>query len=198
MLSLFLLYIHRILDRIRALISDVLIVSELTQDSAKSTVPLNLSVTIRKRIIEENVMGEDIVGVVKIFAGVSPPKGWCFCDGKLLSVAEFPDLFAVIGVIYGGDGVSTFAVPDLRGRVPVGAGRGPGLTHRSLGQVYGNETVVIDVNNLPLLISDGVVPMGQSANHSVTPEPPKGDVDNMQPSITLNYIICCEGRRPDV
>ena len=195
MLSLFLLYVHRILNGIRSLISDVLIVNELTQDNVKTTVPLNLSVTIRKRIVAENVMSEDIVGVVKIFAGVTPPSGWRLCDGSVLSITDFPDLFSAIGTIYGGDGISTFALPDLRGRVPVGAGAGPGLSHRSMGQVYGSETVVIDINNLPLLISDSVVPMGQSTNHSVTSNPPKGEVDNMQPSITLNYIICCEGRR---
>jgi microcystin-dependent protein len=195
MLSIFLLYIHRILNGIRSLISDVILVNQLAQDSVKTTVPLNLSVTIRKRIVEENVMGEDIVGVVKIFAGMTPPRGWRFCDGSLLSVAEFPDLFSTIGTIYGGDGISTFALPDLRGRVPVGEGRGPGLTYRSLGQMYGSETVVIDVNNLPILISDGVAPMGQSANRSVAHGSPRQDVDNMQPSITLNYIICCEGMR---
>lgn len=198
MFSILLLYLHRILNGIRSLLQDVIIVNDLLEEKTKTTVPLNLNVTVRKRIVEENVMNEDVIGVVKIFAGMTPPKGWKFCDGSLLLISDCPDLYSVIGTIYGGDGTKTFALPDLRGRVPVGSGKGSGLTHRSLGQIFGSETVVIDVNNLPILISDGVNPMGSSPNHSVTPDQPKGDVDNMQPSLTLNYIICCEGRRPDV
>jgi len=196
MISLFLLYVYRIIKGLKSLFEDVLFVGNLLSEKEKVTVPLNLSVTIKKRIVEENVNNEDVVGVIKIFAGSFPPKGWKICDGSSLLIVEFPELYKVIGTTYGGDGVKTFALPDLRGRVAVGAGNGKNLTPRSIGQIYGSETVVIDVNHLPIKVSDNVNPMGGVSNYSVTPDPPRDEIDNVQPSIVLNYMICCEGIPP--
>lgn len=77
------------------------------------------------------------------------PVGWQLCAGQLLSIAQNSALFSLIGTFYGGDGVSTFALPDFRGRVPVGAGTGPGLTPRVLGEKGGTENTTLLINQLP-------------------------------------------------
>lgn len=84
-----------------------------------------------------------------IFCGNFAPNGWAFCNGQLLPISENDALFALIGTTYGGDGQSTFALPDLRGRVPVGTGQGPGLPNIMIGQVGGAENVTLLTNNLP-------------------------------------------------
>ena len=86
---------------------------------------------------------------LRIIADDQAPLGWSFCDGQVLSIAESPTLFAVLGSAYGGDGLSTFALPDLRGRVLVGAGDGPGLTPRAPGQAIGQESSYVTIAELP-------------------------------------------------
>ncbi len=93
---------------------------------------------------------ENYIGEIRIFAGNYAPEGWLFCNGQLLPVSQNQVLFALIGTTYGGDGVNTFALPDLRGRVPVGVGQGPGLTQRQLAQSGGTETVALAEANLPV------------------------------------------------
>lgn len=88
----------------------------------------------------KSVKGTDpYVGEIAMFAGNFAPNGWAFCNGQLLSIASNNALFALIGTYYGGDGVTTFALPDLRGRVPMHHGTGPGLTPRSIGENVGVE-----------------------------------------------------------
>lgn len=89
------------------------------------------------------------VGQIKMFAGNFPPAGWAFCDGQLMSIAENEVLFAIIGTTYGGDGQTTFALPDLRGRIPMGTGQGPGLSSRILGQKLGTEQETMTINQMP-------------------------------------------------
>jgi microcystin-dependent protein len=86
-----------------------------------------------------------------MFAGNFAPQGWAFCDGQLLSVASNNALFSLLGTIYGGDGRTTFGLPDLRGRIPIhaGSGTGPGLTPRPLGARSGAETVAVTSAQLP-------------------------------------------------
>lgn len=92
---------------------------------------------------------ESFVGDIRLFAGTFAPRGWLLCNGALLSISEYETLFALIGTTYGGDGQTTFAVPDLRGRVPVGQGAGPGLAPRVMGQVYGSENVTLLTTQMP-------------------------------------------------
>ena len=94
-------------------------------------------------------MQDPYVGDITIFAGDFAPDGWSICDGQLLSIATHQELFAVIGTTYGGDGQTTFALPDLRGRVPVHQGHGAGLSPRSMGQKSGQETVALTEAQLP-------------------------------------------------
>ena len=94
-------------------------------------------------------MSEPFVGEIRMFAGNFAPQGWAFCDGQLLAISQNDALFSLLGTIYGGDGQTTFALPDLRGRIPVHMGSGPGLSPRQLGSNGGNETVTLTVNQLP-------------------------------------------------
>ncbi|NPE29661.1 hypothetical protein HNV12_17215 [Methanococcoides sp. SA1] len=84
-----------------------------------------------------------------MFAGTFPPKGWAFCDGQLLSLNQNTALYSVIGTIYGGDGRTNFALPDLRGRAPVHSGSGYGLSPVRLGGIGGVEYVTFTVNQMP-------------------------------------------------
>lgn len=94
-------------------------------------------------------MSEPFVGEIRMFAGNFAPRGWAFCDGQLLAVSQNDALFSLLGTIYGGDGRTTFGLPDMRGRIPVHAGSGPGLSPIRLGEKAGAENVTLTVNQLP-------------------------------------------------
>ena len=94
-------------------------------------------------------MSEPFVGEIRMFAGNFAPRGWAFCDGQLLAVSQNDALFSLLGTIYGGDGRTTFGLPDMRGRVPIHAGSGPGLSPRRLGAKSGSEKETLTVNQLP-------------------------------------------------
>ena len=90
------------------------------------------------------------LGEIRMFSGLQAPLDWHFCDGSLLQVADYQALFSLFGVTYGGDGVNNFALPDLRGRLPIGSGQGSNLTFRTLGQAGGSETVTLKSAETPL------------------------------------------------
>ena len=94
-------------------------------------------------------MSEPFIGEIIMFAGNFNPRGWALCQGQILSIAQNTALFSILGTTYGGNGQTTFALPDLRGRVPVGQGQGPGLSPYSLGQQAGNETVTLTIQQMP-------------------------------------------------
>ena len=89
------------------------------------------------------------IGEVIMFAGNFAPRGWAFCDGQMLSISQNTALFSLLGTTYGGDGRTTFGLPDLRGRVPMHAGQGPGLTPRALGEKGGEEQVTLTEAQIP-------------------------------------------------
>lgn len=91
---------------------------------------------------------DNFLGEIRLFAGNFPPQGWAFCDGALLAIAQNDALFALIGTTYGGDGQSTFALPDLRGRVPLHQGTLAGNSY-VIGQRAGVETVTLTASQLP-------------------------------------------------
>ena len=86
---------------------------------------------------------DPFIAEIMIFAGNFAPRGWAFCDGQLLPISSYQALFSLIGTTYGGDGRSTFGLPDLRGRTAVHEGSGPGLSNIRLGQRGGSETIII-------------------------------------------------------
>jgi microcystin-dependent protein len=89
------------------------------------------------------------IGEVRMFAGTFAPRGYAFCDGTLLPIAQNTALFSILGTTYGGDGRTTFGLPDLRGRTPIGPGRGPGLSNRNPGQKLGVEAVPLTQAQIP-------------------------------------------------
>ncbi|MHA7777383.1 phage tail protein [Roseibium sp. M-1] len=93
-------------------------------------------------------MSEPFVGEIRMFAGNFAPRGWAFCDGQLLAVSQNDALFSLFGTIYGGDGRTTFGLPDMRGRIPLHAGTGPGLSPRRLGSKGGAEKETLTTNQL--------------------------------------------------
>ncbi|MBF0335538.1 MAG: phage tail protein [Alphaproteobacteria bacterium] len=92
---------------------------------------------------------DGFAGEIRLFAGAYAPQGWHLCDGALLPITDYQMLYSLIGVTYGGDGRTTFALPDLRGRVPVGQGAGPGLTPRTVGVAGGSATVTLLEATMP-------------------------------------------------
>ncbi len=96
-------------------------------------------------------MDESYIGTISLFAGYFAPRGWVFCDGQILQIAQHQALFSILSNQYGGDGIRTFALPDLRGRVPIGAGQGAELSGYTQGARGGVESLTINSTNLPKL-----------------------------------------------
>ena len=94
-------------------------------------------------------MPDPFIGQIQAFGFNFAPRVWAKCDGQLLSISQYSALFSLLGTYYGGDGRTTFALPDLRGRVLEHDGAGPGLSHKTIGQRGGREEVVIDVSHMP-------------------------------------------------
>lgn len=94
-------------------------------------------------------MSEPFIAQIMIFGGNFAPRGWAFCNGQLLSIVSNTALFSLVGTTYGGDGRTTFGLPDLRGRAPIHVGTGPGLTRRNWGERGGVEKVTLTVNQIP-------------------------------------------------
>jgi microcystin-dependent protein len=92
---------------------------------------------------------EGYIAQILLFAGNFAPRNWAYCDGSIIAIQTNTALFSLLGTTYGGNGTTTFALPDLRGRVAVGTGNGPGLTPRTLGEVGGTETVTLTLGQLP-------------------------------------------------
>lgn len=94
-------------------------------------------------------MSDPFLGEIRMFGFGRTPVGWQACDGTLLSIAQNDALFNLLGTIYGGDGVNTFAVPDLRGRLPIHQGQGQGLSTYVIGQIAGTENVTLTSGQIP-------------------------------------------------
>lgn len=127
-------------------------------------------------------------GVVRTAVNNFAPRGFAKPEGQVLLVNQFSELFSVIGTTYGGDGTSTFALPDLTGRVVVGAGDGPGLTERKLGERFGVNEVTLTQDQMPVHAHDGFGGTGEAGGGQAH--------TNVQESIALNYIIATQGLFP--
>lgn len=132
---------------------------------------------------------EPYLGEIMLWPMDFVPRGWAFCDGRLMSVSQNTALFALLWNTFGGDARTTFGLPDLRGRVPVGAGQGPGLTQRYFGDSGGIERVSFSVTQLPEL-------SGDPANPVLTLPAGQDSVSTLPPFLTLNYIIALQGVFP--
>lgn len=94
-------------------------------------------------------MAEPFIGEIRLFGGNFAPKGWALCNGGLLAIAQNQALFAILGTTYGGNGTTTFALPDMRGRFPMAPGQGPGLAPHTLGEVSGTPQVTLISTQMP-------------------------------------------------
>lgn len=94
-------------------------------------------------------MADAYIGEIRVFAGNFAPKGWALCEGQLLPIAQNTALFSILGVQYGGDGKTTFALPNLKGRAPMNQGAGAGLTTRTVGAVTGEKEVTLQMSEIP-------------------------------------------------
>jgi microcystin-dependent protein len=170
-------------------------------------------------------MSTPYIGEVRMFGFGRTPNGWQSCDGSLLAISDYDALFALIGTTYGGDGQTTFGVPDLRGRIPIHQGTGPGLSTYTIGQLGGTETVTLLTAQMPahthtLPVSSGAAtvaePAGavlaaESSDPVFNPSPPS-TVDmstaaasavggnqpheNMMPTLTVQFAIALFGIFP--
>ena len=114
---------------------------------------------------------EGFIGEIRMFAGNFAPRGWAFCDGQLLPIAQNAALFSILGTTYGGDGRTTFGLPDLRGRVPIHPGNGVGVTPRRLGERGGQEQVTLTVNQMPAHNHNATVTIHADSTIGITDKP---------------------------
>ena len=160
------------------------------------------------------------LGEIRIFGGNFAPVGWALCQGQLLSIAQNTALFSILGTTYGGNGIETFGLPDLRSRVPLGWGQGPGLTLYNEGDTGGVESVALTDAQLPAHTHtaagssqarttsspSGAVPAGggyytAAPNVSLSPSAigatgGNQPHENRQPFLALNFIIALQGIFP--
>ena len=166
-------------------------------------------------------MTDPFIGEIRLFPYNFAPRGWAFCNGQVLSIAQNTALFSLLGTTYGGNGQTTFALPDLRGRVPVSSGQGPGLSNYSLGQVGGTESVTLNTNQMPAhnhqvnVNAGGATTSRANGNFPSTGGSYNSATDgstfnpnavsntggnqpheNVQPYLTLNFCIALEGIFP--
>lgn len=131
---------------------------------------------------------DPFIGEVKLFAGNFAPRGWAFCEGQLLPISQNSALFSILGTTYGGDGRTTFALPDLRGRVAIGPGHGPGLSAYREGQKGGQEHVTLTVSQMPshnhVVNQKAVAALGDSNDPTGRTLANTGDFDNEYSSAT--------------
>lgn len=133
-------------------------------------------------------MSQPFIGEIRMFGGSFAPVGWNFCDGSLLPISENDALFNLIGTTYGGDGQNTFGVPDLRGRIPVHAGQGPGISQNYvLGQMAGVETVTLTTNQMP--VHNHAM---QASTATATNPSPDGNILAASPTISP-YVLDVAG-----
>lgn len=111
------------------------------------------------------------MAVITCFAGDFAPRNWAFCSGQILAIASNQALFSLLGTTYGGNGTTTFALPDLRGRTAICQGQGPGLSVYTLGQQAGAETVTLTINNMPSHDHTGPVSIKLDADSTVAADP---------------------------
>ncbi|MEO7589168.1 MAG: tail fiber protein [Arachnia sp.] len=165
---------------------------------------------------------DPILGELRLFGFMFAPSGWASCQGQLMPISSNTALYSLLGTTYGGDGRTNFALPDLRGRLPLGSGHGPGLSDYTQGQLGGQEQVTLQAGQLPAhnhtvaasssatgknpsnafpaVTPDGVS-YGTSADMSMNPTMVGGGGagqphENRQPFIALNWCIATQGVYP--
>lgn len=133
---------------------------------------------------------DPFVGTIRYFAFNFAPRGWAHCDGQLLAVSQNDALFSLYGTTYGGDGRTTFALPDMRGRVPLHQGTGPGLSPRSMGQRGGTERVTLNTNQVghshALMGNTGTGNQSSPSNNTLAQDSGDNTYRNEAPSVAMH------------
>ena len=171
---------------------------DIRQPYATTTYAIAVQGTFPSRSLEADTSesldlsagSEPVLGSVLQFAGNFAPRGFMKAEGQLLQISQYSALFSILGTTYGGDGRTTFALPDLRGRVPVGTGQGAGLSNVTLGQKFGSESVTLNSTNMPshnheLSNGDNTSSTGSSFSFN-----------NRMPSLGLTPVIALQGTFP--
>jgi microcystin-dependent protein len=138
-------------------------------------------------------MATPYLGEIRLFGGNFAPANWHLCNGALLAISNYDALFALIGTTYGGDGQTTFGVPDLRGRFPVNQGTGPGLSSYVLGQASGSESVTLLETQIPShshsLIAQATAATTSQPSNALLAQPELGELLYLDPTgITPNDV----------
>jgi microcystin-dependent protein len=170
-------------------------------------------------------MSDPFIGEIRLLPYTFAPRGWAYCNGQLLSIAQNTALFSILGTTYGGDGRTTFALPNLIGRIAMGEGAGPGLTARRLGSMVGSSTVTLIEGQLPSHVHQmvcvtaagsqggpGGAFAGAERGRGMYKDGPTSFVNmsaaslemvgggqphaNIQPFVVIHYCICMEGEFP--
>jgi microcystin-dependent protein len=171
-------------------------------------------------------MSDQFVAEIRIFPFNFPPTGWAFCDGQLMPISQNTALFALLGTTYGGDGKSTFALPNMQGNAPMQPGQGQGLSLRDLGEMSGTESITLLTSEMPLhshsylgsnedstqgsltanvvnakvvggaLYQSNLAGLGTMNVGALTPAGGSLPHNNMQPYLTLNFCIALQGIFP--
>jgi microcystin-dependent protein len=165
---------------------------------------------------------EPLLGEIIMFGGTFAPRGWALCNGQLLAIGDNSSLFALLGTTYGGDGRTTFGLPDLRGRMPLHQGSGPGLTQRNLGQRNGTENHTLSIPEMPShghsigvssavgnakMPNDNLLAQSNDGENNFTTGEADGEMttenlgggqghNNMPPFLAVNFIIALVGVFP--
>ncbi len=128
-------------------------------------------------------MTQPFLGEIRIVGFTFAPRGWAMCNGQILAISQNTALFSLLGTYYGGNGTSTFALPDIRGNVPIHQGQGAGLSSYVLGQMSGEENPPGGANGA--MAPNSISSVGGGVPHN-----------NMQPYLVLNFIIAMQGIFP--
>ena len=184
-----------------------------------------ISILLFSFIHKSNAQGDQLLGEIKLFAGNFAPLGWMKCEGQILNIAQNTALFSILGTTYGGNGTTNFALPDLRGRIPIALGQGPGLSSYSLGQQAGVSANTMSVSTMPahthqVAVSSNAgnssTPVGNYPAHSGATDKEYTNTSNstaasnavgtvgsgtsftnMQPTLGLTFIIAVQGIFPN-
>lgn len=171
-------------------------------------------------------MSDQFVAEIRIFGFNFPPTGWAFCNGQLMPISQNTALFALLGTFYGGDGKSTFALPNMQGNAPVHAGQGQGLSERFLGEMSGTQTVTLLESEIPVhthtlnalnapgdtntpqsnsiartlgatpYVAPAGAPLTATAFQALSPAGGSLPHNNLMPYLTLNFCIALQGIFP--
>jgi microcystin-dependent protein len=193
---------------------------------AASSTPASTTNSTPEKVVEAPTSSEPFIGQIIMFGGNFAPRGWAKCEGQLLPISRYSALFSILGTTYGGDGRTTFGLPDLRGRVAIGDGNSPGLSDYRLGSKGGSENVTLTTNQIPShnhsytndVVKISPMPatssqptgyLGATNNLNIFANPSGGNASNntnntggqqsfdiRQPYQTVNYIIALQGTFP--